>query len=145
VDYAGSRRLGLGIGVVVLGLHDLDTTRLELRAQGADLVLIEVVLGRESLERELVEKADLLGVVQEGPGIDFQQIAQFSSLLRSFSPGALRRRIVACYRGKRRGAAFDSTLQNVNTLQIHRISYTRGRPPVQAKRRLCVNVVRRLR
>jgi hypothetical protein len=145
VDDAGRRRLGLGIGVVALALDDLDSARLELSTERAEVVLVEVVLGRERLEGELVEKADLLGIVEEGPGINFQQIAQFSSLLRGFSPGALRRRIVACYRGKRRGAAFDSTLQNVKTLQIHRISYTRGRPPVQAERRLCVNVVRRLR
>jgi hypothetical protein len=145
VDDTGRRGLALGNRLGVLGLDDLDSACLELSTQRAELVLVEVVLGDERLERELVEKADLLGVVEEGPGINFQQIAQFSSLLRGSAPAPLRRRIVACYRGKRRGAAFDSTLQDVKTLQIPRISYTSNRRSVQENGRLCVNVVRSLR
>ena len=41
----------------------------------------------------MVEDAELLGVVQEGPGIDFEQVRQFRSLLRFFFRHRVRRRI----------------------------------------------------
>jgi hypothetical protein len=69
------------VGVVRIDGHELDSASLELGPQCADLVLVEVVLERERLERRLVERAEILGVVEEGPGIDFQQVAQ---LIHSF-------------------------------------------------------------
>jgi hypothetical protein len=118
VDDAGRRRLALRESVVRLGLDDLYATRLELCAQRAEVLFVEVVLGREDVERELVEKADLLGVLQEGPGIDFQQIAQFSSLLRGYSPGASMSPDRRLLQRKTTRGCFRFRSANVKTLQI---------------------------
>jgi hypothetical protein len=44
---------------------NLDVARLELRAQLGELVLLELVLERERLECALVDRAALLGLVEE--------------------------------------------------------------------------------
>jgi hypothetical protein len=66
------------------------------------------VLGRKCVDRDLVDQAKLLGVVEEGPGIDFQQIAQFSHSFAFVQP---RRRYVA-------GSSFVTEENDAGLLQI---------------------------
>jgi hypothetical protein len=61
------------------GRDDLDLARLELRAQGRDLLVLEVVLERERLERALLDRAALLRVLEQGLERYFDDRAQFSS------------------------------------------------------------------
>jgi hypothetical protein len=46
--------------------HDVDLARVELRAERGQLVVIEVVVDRERLQRRLVDRAAILRVVEEG-------------------------------------------------------------------------------
>jgi hypothetical protein len=61
--------------------HDLDTALLELGAEPQKLLVLELVLMRVRLENLLVEGAELLRLVDEGTGIEFSKLGQFSSLL----------------------------------------------------------------
>ena len=61
--------------------EDLDLARLELGAQGGELVLLELVLERERLEGRLLDLAVLLGLLENGLDRCFEfDGAQFSSL-----------------------------------------------------------------
>jgi hypothetical protein len=60
------------------GSQDLDIARSQLRAQKIELFLLEIVLRRDGLEGRLVDRAPLLGLVEERlEGI--KQSGQFSS------------------------------------------------------------------
>ena len=60
------RRVGSLMRLGARGREDVDLARLELSAQRDELLLVEVVLGRERLERALLERAALFCGGQEG-------------------------------------------------------------------------------
>jgi hypothetical protein len=62
-------------------VHDLDAALLELGAETQKLLVLELVLMRVRLENLLVEGTELLRLVDEGTGIEFSKLGQFSSLL----------------------------------------------------------------
>jgi hypothetical protein len=63
---------------------DLDLARVELRAQRGQLILLELVLGGECLQGGIVDRAALLGVLEEGLDRGRKsRCAQVRSLLRS--------------------------------------------------------------
>jgi hypothetical protein len=64
-----------------LGDDDVDLARLELRAQGGQLLVVELVLGREGLEYGLLDRAALLEVVQDGVDSSRKRRTQCRSLL----------------------------------------------------------------
>src|SRR5262249_32097201 len=118
--------------VVRVRVDELDAAGLELRAQREELLLVEVVLGHEGLQRMLVDDAELLGVLEKRPCIHLQQIAQFSHSLCSCSPPQsfqceLRRLTSPDRRSsQRKTTRGNSTFrpENVKILQIRGISYT---------------------
>jgi hypothetical protein len=64
-----------------LGDDDVDLARFELRTQGGQLLVVELVLGRESLERGLLDRAALLEVVEDGVDSSRKRRTQLCSLL----------------------------------------------------------------
>ena len=64
------RRAVGGVGLpddllLLLGNEDLDVAGVQFGAEGGDVLLLELVLGREGLEGRLLNGAALLGVLQE--------------------------------------------------------------------------------
>ena len=70
------------------GREDVDLTRLELSAQRDELVVVEIVLGREGLERALLDRAALLRVGEEGLDWLFDDRGQIAP---HFLPASCRR------------------------------------------------------
>jgi hypothetical protein len=64
-----------------LGDDDVDLARLELRAQGGQLLVVEFVLGSESLQCGLLDRAALLEVVEDGVDSSRKRRTQCRSLL----------------------------------------------------------------
>jgi hypothetical protein len=64
-----------------LGDDDVDLARLELRAQGGQLLVVEFVLGSESLQYGLLDRAALLEVVEDGVDSSRKRRTQCRSLL----------------------------------------------------------------
>jgi hypothetical protein len=64
-----------------LGDDDVDLARLELRAQGGQLLVVELVLGREGLECGFLDRTALLEVVQDGVDSSRKRRTQCRSLL----------------------------------------------------------------
>src|SRR6266540_1822556 len=69
--------------------EDVDLAALELRPQRGELVLFEVVLGRERLERALLDRAALLRVAEERLDWLFKNGRQRSSLSSGQLPAPL--------------------------------------------------------
>jgi hypothetical protein len=54
------------VGLVGLVREQVDRARVELRAQRGQLVVVELMIDRKCLQRGLVDRAALFGVVEEG-------------------------------------------------------------------------------
>jgi hypothetical protein len=75
--------------LVVRGADHVDAARLQLGAQGGQLVVVELVLERVRLQRRLLDDAGLLRLLEEGGQGNFSKIRQFSSTPFE-DPGLLR-------------------------------------------------------
>jgi hypothetical protein len=74
------RRIGCG-DAGVRGSDDLDVARFEVRAQRGELVVVEIVLDGKRLERALLDRPPLLGLLERGADRCFKRDgAQNSSL-----------------------------------------------------------------
>jgi hypothetical protein len=72
----------MDLGRRAVGRDDLDVARVELCAQRGDVLLLEVVLGRQRVQRVGVDRAALLGLFEESAERCIKNGAQLSSLLR---------------------------------------------------------------
>jgi len=66
---------------LVLQLDDLDAALLELGSQGGKFLLLDLVGRGESLQRRLIDDAELLRLYDERARIKFSKIGQGVSLL----------------------------------------------------------------
>jgi hypothetical protein len=79
------------VGLVGLGTEEIDTARVELRAERGQVVVLELVLDSECLQSGFVDDAAILGIVEEGLDRGKKsRRAQVRSLLRSGVMGAHR-------------------------------------------------------